>query len=73
MANVTFSLLFVLLIVQTNTLRLIYRAPFPIHNTAKPPETATANMIAAPPNCNSDEKLDQMNRCRKVRHTFVFS
>lgn len=71
MANFPFLLIFALLIVQASCLRLIYRDPVLDQTTLTPntkteSRTAVANIIGAPQNCHRGERLDRMNKCRKV-------
>lgn len=72
MAKLAFLVVFaLLLIVQVDSLRLIYRDPVLDPTTATPlkkieSQTAYANIIGAPQNCNRGERLDRMNKCRKV-------
>lgn len=72
MTNLTICFLFsLLLIVQANSLRLIYRDPVLDQTTPTPgnkteSQTVVANIIGAPQNCNRGERLDRMNKCRKV-------
>lgn len=69
MTKLSFLILFALFLVQVHSWRLIYRDPALDQTTVLPkPETETvkANMIAAPWNCKHDERLDRMNKCRKV-------
>lgn len=78
MAGFPFLLLFALLIVQANCLRLIYRDPFLDRTTSTPnkrteSETAIANIIGAPQNCNRGERLDRMNKCRKVSDVRIWT
>lgn len=71
MAKLPFLLLIAILIVQANCIRLIYREPSYDETTKVPdakfePKATIANIIGAPQNCNRGERLDRMNKCRKV-------
>lgn len=76
MAKLLVLLLLTLFIVQANCLRLIYRDLVLDQTTTTPDEkteteTAIANIIGAPQNCNRGERLDRMNKCRKVSNVRI--
>lgn len=77
MKNLAFLFLFALLIImQANGHRLIYRDPVldqttTMSNKRTETETVMANIIGAPQNCNRGERLDRMNKCRKVSNVCI--